>query len=71
MAIRETCFLILGWLCVGGWVKSAAAAGLLEIEGKMTHGYATNNGVRLHDASLGEGPLVVMLPGFPDRWLSR
>ncbi|HLV97666.1 MAG TPA: alpha/beta hydrolase [Ktedonobacterales bacterium] len=34
----------------------------------VTHDYATNNGVRLHYAQIGEGPLVVMLHGFPDFW---
>ena len=42
----------------------------LEIERKVTHGYATNDGVRLHYARLGEGPLIVMIHGFPDCWLT-
>ena len=43
---------------------------LLEIEQKVTHGYATNHGVRIHYATLGHGPLVVMIHGFPDCWLT-
>lgn len=43
---------------------------LLPIETKVTHGYATNNGVRIHYARLGTGPLVVMIHGFPDCWLT-
>ena len=35
---------------------------------EVTHGYADNNGVKIHYASIGEGPLVVMLHGFPDYW---
>ena len=35
---------------------------------EVTHGYADNNGVKIHYASVGEGPLVVMLHGFPDYW---
>ncbi|HBX37194.1 MAG TPA: alpha/beta hydrolase [Pseudohongiella sp.] len=35
-----------------------------------THGYADNNGVRIHYATVGEGPLVVMIHGFPDFWYS-
>ena len=42
----------------------------LAIERKVTHGHATNNGVRIHYAQLGQGPLVVMIHGFPDCWLS-
>lgn len=32
------------------------------------HGYADSGGVKIHYATLGEGPLVVMLHGFPDYW---
>lgn len=34
----------------------------------VEHSYASNGGVRIHYAVLGEGPLVVMLHGFPDYW---
>ena len=44
---------------------------LLPIESQVAHGFATNNGVRLHYARLGtQGPLMVMLHGFPDCWLT-
>lgn len=36
----------------------------------ITHGYATTNGVRLHYVTQGEGPLVVLLHGFPEHWYS-
>src|SRR5271169_6223454 len=39
-----------------------------DIESKMTHGYADSNGVKIHYASLGAGPLIVMIHGFPDFW---
>jgi len=32
------------------------------------HGYADHNGVKIHYATVGEGPLVVMIHGFPDFW---
>lgn len=35
---------------------------------QVEHGYADNDGVKIHYASIGEGPLVVMLHGFPDYW---
>jgi len=38
------------------------------IHDRVAHGYADNAGVKIHYASLGEGPLVVMLHGFPDYW---
>lgn len=36
----------------------------------VEHGYADNNGVKIHYATMGEGPLVVMIHGFPDFWYS-
>ena len=47
-----------------------APGALLDIERQVTHGFATNNGVRIHYATMGKGPLVVMIHGFPDCWLS-
>lgn len=41
--------------------------GEIEIEG-FVHHYANNQGVRLHYVSVGSGPLVVLLHGFPDFW---
>jgi pimeloyl-ACP methyl ester carboxylesterase len=35
---------------------------------RVEHGYADNGGVKIHYASLGQGPLVVMIHGFPDFW---
>lgn len=37
---------------------------------RVDHRYAQNGDVKLHYASLGEGPLVVMIHGFPDFWYS-
>ncbi len=39
-----------------------------DMSASIEHGYATNNGVRIHYAALGQGPLVVMIHGFPDYW---
>lgn len=39
-----------------------------DVYDRVTHGYADNDGVRIHYASLGDGPLVVMIHGFPDFW---
>ena len=59
--------------CVAGPPASsgaAEAAALLPIEARVTHGYATNDGVALHYARMGSGPLVVLIHGFPDCWLT-
>ena len=40
-----------------------------DVFDRVKHGYATSEaGVKIHYASLGEGPLVVMIHGFPDFW---
>ncbi|WP_337187695.1 alpha/beta hydrolase [Phenylobacterium sp.] len=43
---------------------SAAAPGELRAEDR----YATNGGVRIHYVAEGQGPLVVLIHGFPDYW---
>jgi pimeloyl-ACP methyl ester carboxylesterase len=54
-------------------LKSAAAGGVLAATGlpaapRVTSGYATVNGVRLHYVTAGSGDPVVMLPGWPRTW---
>jgi pimeloyl-ACP methyl ester carboxylesterase len=39
-----------------------------DLEARVEHGYADSNGVKIHYASLGSGPLMVMIHGFPDYW---
>ena len=42
-----------------------------DVFDRVTHGYATSEGgVKIHYATLGKGPLVVMIHGFPDFWYS-
>ena len=44
----------------------AAPAQLLDVE----HKFADNDGVKIHYAAAGSGPLVVFVHGFPDFWYS-
>ncbi|MEM6701269.1 MAG: alpha/beta hydrolase [Acidobacteriota bacterium] len=37
---------------------------------RVSFGHADSNGVKIHYATMGEGPLVVMIHGFPDYWYS-
>ena len=39
-----------------------------DLYGRVEHGYADNNGVKIHYATIGSGPTVVMIHGFPDFW---
>jgi len=42
-----------------------------DVFDRVTHGHAVSeNGVKIHYATLGSGPLVVMIHGFPDFWYS-
>jgi len=38
------------------------------IDGPWEHKFVSANGARFHVAELGEGPLVVLLHGFPQFW---
>ena len=42
-----------------------------DVFDRVEHGYAVSDGgVKIHYATLGSGPLVVMIHGFPDFWYS-
>ncbi len=44
------------------------AADPADLDSRIEHGYADSAGIRIHYASLGKGPLIVMIHGFPDFW---
>jgi epoxide hydrolase 4 len=47
----------------------AASARQSDVFDRVQHGYAVSEGgVKIHYATLGAGPLVVMIHGFPDFW---
>jgi pimeloyl-ACP methyl ester carboxylesterase len=39
-----------------------------DFDKAVKHGYADSNGVKIHYATVGSGPLIVMIHGFPDFW---
>ena len=39
-----------------------------DFDAQIKHGYADSNGVKIHYATAGSGPLIVMIHGFPDFW---
>jgi pimeloyl-ACP methyl ester carboxylesterase len=47
---------------------SASAQTASGLETRVTEGFADSSGVKIHYATLGSGPLVVMIHGFPDYW---
>ena len=57
--------------CMGALLAGAAPVHgqQADLFDRVTHGYATSGGdVKIHYATLGSGPLVVMIHGFPDFW---
>jgi pimeloyl-ACP methyl ester carboxylesterase len=61
MSIRA--MLVLVSLCL-----AAVAVQASDFESRVKHGYADSNGVKIHYATIGSGPLIVMIHGFPDYW---
>ena len=52
-------------------IVSGSFASQTDVFDRVTHGTAVSEGgVKIHYASLGKGPLVVMIHGFPDFWYS-
>ena len=49
-------------------LSALAGSAAADIDDRVKHGYADSNGVKIHYASLGSGPLVIMIHGFPDYW---
>jgi pimeloyl-ACP methyl ester carboxylesterase len=48
--------------------SSADGRGSKDLWDRVEHHYADSNGVKIHYAALGKGPLIVMIHGFPDFW---
>lgn len=57
----------IGAACFVGDGLQAAPVNFLA---QISHHFANSNGVKIHYASAGEGPLVVMIHGWPDFWYS-
>jgi pimeloyl-ACP methyl ester carboxylesterase len=51
----------------GASIPSEPSSDLFD---RVDHGYADSGGVKIHYASLGNGPLVILIHGFPDFWYS-
>jgi pimeloyl-ACP methyl ester carboxylesterase len=58
-------FQFLAILFLGLSTTAGAAESLHE---RVRHAHADSNGVKIHYVTLGKGPLVVMIHGFPDYW---
>ena len=70
MTTRKSITALAFALALGLGLVGSAMAGDTDLYDRVKHGYAESQGVKIHYASLGEGPLVVMIHGFPDFWYS-
>ncbi len=72
----HTLRLFILYTCVTAGLGMSTAWSLVraeiskEFEEKVSHHYAQNGDTSIHYASLGEGPLLVFIHGFPDFWYS-
>ena len=55
-------FLLVVGLLVTGLINAQ------DITERVDHRYADNDGVRIHYVVMGDGPLMVMVHGYPDYW---
>ena len=60
---------IYGFILVLGLISWCPAV-CEDIWDQVEHGYAKNGEVKLHYTAIGQGPLVIMIHGFPDFWYS-
>lgn len=60
---RACCIALLVLLC-----PAAAMAGDEDIFDVVEHHYAKNGDVKIHYVTLGQGPVVLFVHGFPDWW---
>ncbi len=53
---------------LGSVAPAAAQVDVDELYDLVEHHYADNDGVRIHYVTLGEGPVVLFIHGFPNQW---
>ena len=63
-----TRLLLLGLGVILSVQPFRAAVNNTDIDQKVENHYANHDGVKIHYAALGQGPLIVMVHGFPDFW---
>lgn len=62
--MRESRFLIRAAVCI------ATLAAMSSVSAQIKHRFVQVNGIKMHIAEQGEGPLVVLAHGFPELWYS-
>lgn len=49
-------------------VFAVVSAHASDFDSRLKEGFVDSNGVKIHYAALGSGPLIVMIHGFPEYW---
>lgn len=57
-------------MLLAAFVGAAFGAGAVDMMDVVEHKFADSDGVKIHYAAAGSGPLVVFIHGFPDFWYS-
>src|SRR5215510_1168139 len=60
-------FVVAG-AAIGATAIAQTSPAAAAVDRTIQEGFADSNGVKIHYASAGSGPLVVMIHGFPDYW---
>ena len=67
--MRHTVRIVVALVVVGvALVGPVAAQPGGDVFDRVEHGFADSDGVQIHYATLGSGPLMVLIHGFPDFW---
>ncbi len=66
-SIRLACLVSALFLSLGGAVFAADSD---DVWDRVEHHWALNDGVKIHYVTLGEGPVLLFVHGFPDFWYS-
>ncbi len=56
------------WQLFAAWVAVSFTAGAAHAAEFGRHGFVDSDGVKIHYVTMGKGPLVVLIHGFPDYW---
>lgn len=65
--MNRTCQQIRSFIACGSLILAATTA-VAQTDKFGEHGFAESDGVKIHYVTAGEGPLVVLIHGFPDYW---
>ena len=64
-SVRRSVITLIALVTIG---RAPMLAQTNDVWNRVEHRYAENDGVRIHYVTLGKGPPIVMIHGFPDFW---